>query len=68
MALTQAERSARHKEKLRKQGRVLLHLWIDAEFDILIKKLLATNSNQSDLSKDKVLQTVLFVILKVFGC
>jgi hypothetical protein len=64
MALTQAERSARHKEKLRKQGRVLLHLWIDAELDTLIKKLLSTNKNLSDLSKEKALQTVLFDAVK----
>ena len=56
MALTQAERQKRYREKLKQQGRVLWHLWVDTELNKSIEKLLVTKEN---ISKEKALQSFL---------
>ena len=56
MALTRAERQKRHRDKLKQQGRVLWHLWIDTELNKSIEKLLVTKEN---VSKEKALQSFL---------
>jgi len=56
MSLTNAERAARHKENLKKQGYKACQVWLDKETQNMLDSLLVTNK---ELTKEKALQTLL---------
>jgi len=56
MAMTNAERAARHKENLKNQGYKPYQVWLDKETQVMLTLLLVTNE---ELTKEKALQTLL---------